>query len=240
MTTRMDAPETTETTPVDREAELLGQIEALQQELTRSQRLASIGVLSSSITHEFNNVLTTVINYAQMGLRRDDPATREKAFHRILTAGRRAAEMTTGLLALARGDSPEQKPADLTLLTRQVLLLAEKDLQKHRISLHVDFAEGDDAPWAAVQAASIQQVILNLVLNAEQSMEPGGSLLVRTAVVDQETVEVSVRDTGCGIPAEDLRTIFEPFHSTKTADTHGDSRGGTGLGLAISKQLAEL
>ena len=244
----MDAQPGTDAAPIapapiatDREAALLAQIAALQAELARSQRLASIGVLSSSITHEFNNVLTTVINYAQMGLRRDDPATKEKAFTRILTAGRKAAEMTTGLLALARGDRPEMLPADLTVLTRQVLVLTEKELQSHRISLHVDFAEADDAPWAAVQAAQIQQVVLNLVLNARQAMEPGGSLLVSTAAAaddaGERTAEIAVRDTGCGIPAERLRTIFEPFHTTKTADA--DARGGTGLGLATCRQIVE-
>ena len=225
----------------DRETDLLRQIATLRDELDRSRRLASIGALSSSITHEFNNVLTTVINYAQMGLRRDDPAVREKAFNRILTAGRRAADITTGMLALARGDSPEMQPTDLSKLTRQVLVLVEKDLETHRISLHVDFAgEGDDAAFASVHAAQIQQIVLNLILNARQAMEPGGSLLVTTAIddaADPAMCEIAVRDTGCGIEPDRLPHIFDPFHTTKTSD--GDGCGGTGLGLATCREIIE-
>ena len=233
MATETTDPALSEST-FDREQDLLRQIEGLRRELDRSQRMASVGAVSSSITHEFNNVLTTVINYAQMGLRRDDAAVKEKAFQRILTAGRRAAEMTTGLLALARGDSPEKHPADLTQLVKQVLVLTEKDLQKHRISLHVDLAE--PSPWVAVQAAQIQQVVLNLVLNARQAMQPGGSLLVQTGT--EETMAlVAVRDTGCGIDPESLRTIFEPLYTTKTADA--DGCGGTGLGLSTCRQIVE-
>ena len=222
-----------------REQLLLEEIAALRSELDRSRRLASVGALSSSITHEFNNVLTTVINYSQMGLRRDDPAVREKSFQRILAAGRRAAELTTGMLALARGDSPEKKPTDLSQLTRQVLVLIEKDLQNHRISLHVDFAGAEDpaaAPIASVHAAQVQQVVLNLVLNARQAMEPGGSLLV-TTTIDGETAEIAVRDTGCGIEPERLPHIFEAFHTTKAADDQGS--GGTGLGLSTCREIIE-
>ena len=246
-----------ETATTDREAELLAQIAGLQAELERSQRMAALGVLSSSITHEFNNVLTTVINYAQLGLRKkDDDAARERAFSKILAAGRRAAEITTGMLALARGDRLERHPADLSLLARQVLVLVEKDLQKHRIALHVDWA--DPSPWASVHAAQLQQVVLNLVLNARQAMEPGGSLLVQTAWEPDDagqathqddgnqddgnqesrgTAVLAIRDTGCGIEPERLPTIFEPFASTKTADA--DGQGGTGLGLATCRKIVE-
>ena len=223
---------------------LAAENESLRAELEQTRRMASIGSLASSITHEFNNVLTTVINYSQMGLRREDNAVREKAFTRILAAGRRAAEITTGMLALARGDSPEMRPTDLSKLTRQVLVLVEKDLEKHRISLHVDWAgDGDEAAFAAVHAAQMQQIVLNLVLNARQAMGPGGSLLVTTAVVDGGRggeagfAEIAVRDTGCGIEPDRLPHIFEPFHTTKTADA--DGCGGTGLGLATCREIIE-
>ena len=223
---------------------LTAENESLRTELEQTRRMASIGALASSITHEFNNVLTTVINYSQMGLRREDHAVREKAFTRILAAGRRAAEITTGMLALARGDSPEMRPTDLSKLTRQVLVLVEKDLEKHRISLHVDWAgDGDDAAFASVHAAQMQQIVLNLVLNARQAMGPGGSLLVTTAVVDAGQTsdagfaEIAVRDTGCGIEPDRLPHIFDPFHTTKTADA--DGCGGTGLGLATCREIIE-
>ncbi len=84
-------------------AELRDALSHLRTELMQAQKLTSVGVLASSITHEFNNILTTVINYAKMGLRHKESATRDKAFDRILAAGQRAAKITTGMLSYARG-----------------------------------------------------------------------------------------------------------------------------------------
>ena len=217
------------------EAELLEQIEMLRAELMAAQKLSSIGMLTSSITHEFNNILMTVINYARMGLRKDDNATREKAFQKILAAGQRASSITTGMLALARGDSGQRESTSSARLVSEVLVLCEKDLSKHHTEVHVAL---DDDPMVVVSASQIQQVLLNLIVNARQAMGERGTLLLQTATNSEAgTAEILVRDTGPGIPADKLQNIFDRFYSTKTRDE--DGRGGTGLGLALCKDIIE-
>jgi signal transduction histidine kinase len=216
-------------------ADLQQQIERLQQQLMQAQKLSSVGALASSITHEFNNVLTTIINYAKMGLRHKDAATRDKAFDKILSAGQRASKITTGMLAYARQQGDRREPADLAALVQDVLVLAEKDLQIHRIKLQTDFF---DQPWAVVNANQIQQVLLNLIVNARQAMNGGGRLFLSVRKnMDAGMAEIAVRDTGSGIPQEKLRQIFEPFYTTKKADEQG--QGGTGLGLALCREIIE-
>jgi len=197
--------------------------------------MSSVGALASSITHEFNNILTTVINYAKMGLRHKDNPTREKAFQKILNAGQRASKITTGMLSYARAQSDRREPADLSLLVQDVLVLVEKDLQRHRVSLETKL---NDRPFAAVNASQIQQVLLNLIINGRQAMPGGGrmQIAVRTNT-EAGMAEISVADTGSGIPSEKLRSIFDPFFSTKQADAQG--QGGTGLGLSLCRDIIE-
>lgn len=217
------------------EQELLIQIEQMQAELMAAQKMSSIGMLTSSITHEFNNILMTVINYARMGLRHEDNATREKAFQKILAAGQRASSITTGMLALARGDSGQREATSMARLTSEVLVLCEKELSKYHTDVRVVL---DDDPQAVVSASQVQQVLLNLIVNARQAMGERGTLLVQTRTnVESQTAEILVRDTGPGIPADKLKTIFERFYSTKTRDE--DGRGGTGLGLALCRDIIE-
>ena len=221
--------------PADREAELLAQIEAMHAELLSAQKMSSIGALTSSVTHEFNNVLTTVINYAKMGMRHDDPAKKQRSFEKILAAGQRAAAITTGMLALARGDGGRREATQLSRLVKDVLVLCEKDLMKHRVAVRL---ETDDDPSAVVSAAQIQQVLLNLVVNARQAIGERGTIQIVTRTVEPtHTAEVMVRDTGAGIEPEKLARIFEPFYSTKTRDE--DGRGGTGLGLSLCRDIVE-
>ena len=207
----------------------------LRQQLMQAQKMSSVGALASSITHEFNNILTTVINYAKMGLRHKDNATREKAFNKILSAGQRAAKITTGMLSYARTNTSRQEPADLVHLVKDILVLVEKDLQMNRVKLQADFHAH---PFANVNSSQIQQVLLNLIVNARQAMDGGGRMFI-TVKENQETgmAEIAVRDTGGGIPTEKLRKIFDPFFSTKQADERG--QGGTGLGLSLCRDIIE-
>ncbi len=215
--------------------ELLKQVEDLRRQLMQAQKMSSVGALASSITHEFNNILTTIINYAKMGLRKKDNATRNKAFEKILNAGQRAAKITCGMLSYARNQSDRREPTDLVGLVQDVLVLVEKDLQIHRVNLQTDFF---GRPHAAVNASQIQQVLLNLIVNARQAMEGGGRMFITVESNEKEgKAEISVRDTGSGIPAEKLRKIFDPFFTTKKADEQG--QGGTGLGLALCRDIIE-
>jgi len=215
--------------------ELEKQLADLRRQMMHLEKMSTVGVLASSITHEFNNILTTVINYAKMGLRHEDDATRKKAFDKILTAGQRAAKITTGMLSYARHRDDRQETHSLQSLIDDVLVLVEKDLQKHRITLTKNV---QDDVFARVNPNQIQQVLLNLVINARQAMEPGGSLTIEVTADDTNTwALVSVSDTGAGIPGDQLPKIFDEFYSTKSADESG--QGGSGLGLALCKSIIE-
>ena len=111
------------------------QIEILKERLARAQRLTALGELVSTTTHEFNNVLMTIINYAKLGLRHKDNATREKAFEKILIAGNRAAKITNTVLGMARNRSTGQEPTDLTRLVEDTLVLLEREMNKYRITV---------------------------------------------------------------------------------------------------------
>jgi len=216
-------------------AELRAEVQSLRQQLGQAQKMSTVGALASSITHEFNNILMTVINYAKMGVRHKDAATRDKAFEKILAAGHRASKITTGMLSYARQQSDRREPMSLIVLVEDLLVLVEKDLQRHRVRLETNF---QGQPWAAVNSGQVQQVLLNLVVNARQAMPSGGTL---TVTVRENTeagqAELSVKDSGCGISADKLRQIFEPYFTTKTPDEQG--QGGTGLGLSLAKDVME-
>lgn len=211
------------------------QLKQTQAQLIQAQKLSSVGELASSITHEFNNILMTVINYAKMGLRHNDEPTREKAFNKILTAGQRASKITTGMLSYARGGGDRKDPMDLVQLVEDVLVLVEKNLQMHRVKWQTDYF---DHPFANVNASQVQQVLMNLIINARQAMDGGGLLTIAVRSNEKDGMgEISVKDTGSGIPPEKLKKIFDPFFTTKIADDQG--QGGTGIGLALCKDVIE-
>ena len=207
----------------------------LEEQLRQAQKMSTIGAIAASTTHEFNNILTTVINYAKMGLRKMDDETREKAFTKILAAGQRAAKITTGMLSYARNSGDRHEPIDLAELVTDLMLLVEKDLQKHRVGLDTQY---EDGVFAAINTSQVQQVLLNLVINARQAMDDGGQLTITVGRhADDEMAEIMVSDTGSGMSPETLQQIFEPFFSTKDADTQG--QGGTGLGLSLCREIIE-
>src|SRR5579871_4031848 len=108
----------------------------LRQQLLQAQRLSSVGALASSVAHEFNNILTTIINYARLGMRAEnDPAARTQAFEKILKGGQHAATIVNSMLGFARNHSTQPQLTDLARLADEVLLLAGKDLSKHRIQV---------------------------------------------------------------------------------------------------------
>jgi signal transduction histidine kinase len=212
------------------------QIEALRRQVAELQRVSSLGVLAGGICHELNNALTPILSYAKLGLRNPDPLFRERAFSKILEGAERASGITGGVLGLARPQTDRRDPADLVRLTEEVLMLTNKDLQKHRVQ--VEF-KSVGRPHARVNPAQIQQVLLNLVINARQAMSDGGTLRVFVATDPTGRFsEVSISDTGVGIAPSDLRRIFEPFFTTKTGpDSSG--QGGTGLGLSVCREIIE-
>lgn len=212
------------------------EVEALRRQLVAIQRVSSLGVLAGGICHELNNALTPILNYAKLGMRNPDPEYRVRAFQKILDAAQRASAITGGVLGLARPRADRLEPADLVRLSEEVLLLVNKDLSKNRVLL--DFA-AEGRPHSRVIPSQIQQVLMNLVINARQAMPKGGTVRVRVGLDPTGRVaEVSVADNGVGIAPADLRRIFEPFFTTKTGpDSSG--LGGTGLGLAVCRDIVE-
>ncbi len=207
----------------------------LRQQLLQAQRLSSVGELASSVAHEFNNILTTIINYAKMGMKAGDTAATTQSFERILRGGQRAATIVHGMLGFARNKALAREATDLSKLVDDVLLLTEKDLSKHRIQVEKKFIS---RPVVQAVSGQIEQILLNLVINARQAMPQGGRLKLQVSESDSgDTAEVSISDTGVGIAPEHLRQIFEPFFTTKKPDDMG--RGGTGLGLSVCRQIIE-
>jgi signal transduction histidine kinase len=212
------------------------QIELLKRQLAEAQKLTALGELISTTTHEFNNVLTSVINYAKMGLRHTDQPTRDRCFDKILAAGLRAAKITNGVLSMARNRSTSFEPTDLAKLADDTLLLMEREMRKYRIAIEKDIRP---IPEAMVCGNQIQQVLLNLLINARQAMPDGGRIHIRLAP-DPATgmIDLVVRDTGSGIAPDKLRRIFDPFFTTKSGpDATG--KGGTGLGLSACRDIIE-
>jgi signal transduction histidine kinase len=212
------------------------QIEILRRHVVDLQRISSLGVLAGGICHELNNILTPILNYAKLGLRNPDPAFRQRAFEKILEASLRASAMTSGVLGMSRPQTDRRDPADLVKLVEDVLLLTTKDLQKHRVRLEF---RPVGRPHARVNPAQIQQVLLNLIINARQAMPDGGTLRIGVALDPSgRSAEISVADSGQGIAPESLRRIFEPFFTTKAGPDAG-GQGGTGLGLPVCRQIVE-
>jgi signal transduction histidine kinase len=214
----------------------LSETDHLRQQLMQAQRMSSVGALASSVAHEFNNILTTIINYAKMALRpQKDEASRVQAIEKILKGSQRAATIINSMLGFARNTASHREMTDLVELVEEVLILAEKDLSKHRIQLEKKYVGNPQAP---VIPAQIEQVLLNLIINARQAMPRGGRLVIE-AVNNSRTqmAEIRVTDSGVGIPPDRLRLIFEPFYTTKEPDENG--HGGTGLGLSVCRQIID-
>ena len=211
------------------------EMESLRQQLLQAQRLSSVGELASSVAHEFNNILTTIINYSKIGMRGQSPAAQQQSFEKILKGGQRAATIINTMLGFARNNESHREPTDIAALVDEVLLLTSKDLSKHRIHVEKRY---HGRPMAEVAPGQIEQIFVNLVINARQSMHEGGRLRIEVRENEaRDTVEVKIADSGIGIPPENLRQIFEPFFTTKQPDEQG--RGGTGLGLSVCRQIIE-
>ena len=212
------------------------QVEILTEQLHHAQKLTSLGELVSTTTHEFNNVLMTIMNYAKMGLRCRDDATRDKALTKILGASERASRMTNSILGVARNRSEGFELTDLTQLIDDALLLLEREMNKYRITVEKQVRP---VPPASVNANQIQQVLLNLLINARQAMSCGGRLFVKLDHDPQrQLILLIVRDNGSGIPPDRLPRIFDPFFSTKDGPDE-TGKGGTGLGLASCRNIIE-
>ena len=217
--------------------QLQEEITALKKRLDQSQRMTALGELVSTTTHEFNNVLMTIINYAKMGMRHDDKETRDKAFAKINKAGMRASKITNSVLGMARNRSEHFEMTDIAQIIDESMVLLEREMQKYRIS--VDMQIDENVPEVSAIGNQIQQVLMNLLINARQAMSEGGQLVIKLQKNEQNsTVDLSVRDYGPGISQDKLRRIFDAYYTTKDGPDE-TGKGGTGVGLATCKNIIE-
>ena len=210
--------------------------ERLRHRMRQMSAMATLGELTGTATHEFNNVLMTVINYAKLGIRNTDASSRDKALTKILDASTRAAKITNTILAQARNRSESFESVDLVKLVEDTLVLLGREMQKYRIAVETQFS----APSVPVHAIGNQlsRVLINLLINARQAIDSCGTVTVIVAAHDDGTVDLSVRDSGCGIAADVLPRIFESQFTTKDGPD-AEGRGGTGLGLAACREIIE-
>src|SRR4051812_14799100 len=229
-------------------------IDLLQQNLAQQNKLATLGMVTAVIAHEFNNILTPMVAYTKFALSaKADDALREKALTKAMTGAERLANISQSLLGFSRGD--ESSSAEVLTAVKETLVCLSRDLSKDGISLTLDVPEG---LRVAMNGGYLQQVLMNLIVNARSAMLGGGGggagkgggvkrLTVRaTLLTGGKMAAITVADSGPGIPAEVLPRIFDPFFSTKRGAeappanvakeaeptaTETVPRGGTGLGL---------
>jgi signal transduction histidine kinase len=218
------------------EHSLLEQVQLLKEQLAQAQKQTALGDLVSTTTHEFNNVLMTIINYAKLGLRHPEGETAVKSFEKILSAANRAARITNGILGFARNRSASFEPTDMVKVIDDTLLLLEREMTKYRVQVERKIGT---APPALANTNQIQQILLNVLINARQAMPHGGRLYVSLSHdAPTDFIDLTVRDTGTGMTPETMRRIFEPYFTTKSGpDDSG--KGGSGLGLSMCKDIVE-
>ena len=199
----------------------------LEEQLQISEKMASIGLLAAGVAHEVNTPLTGISSFTQMLLEGADPADpRTVLLEKIERQTFRAAKIVNGLLNLSRqGKDNEPVNVDLNTIITDVFALLEHQFEVGRIKIRRELA-GAPVPVVGIEH-QLQQVFLNLFLNARDAMPSGGWLLVSTRLEDERVV-AEIADTGPGIPAEHLARIYDPFFTTKTVGR------GTGIGLSIS------
>ncbi len=218
-------------------AQLQAELASLREQLAHARRMAVVGELTSTTTHEFNNLLMTILNYAKLGQRHKDEPSRDKSFTRILDAANRASKISASILSLARNRNGQMEATDLRAIVEDTLLLLEREFRKYRIALEVVLDDG--LPPVNALGNELQRVLINLLVNARQATPEGGSVRVGLQL-DPKTRDLilSIRDTGTGIAPEILPRIFEPFFSTKKGpDASG--KGGTGVGLSACKEVID-
>jgi len=203
----------------------------MQTKLAQTERLAAVGELAAGVAHEVNNPINTIINCAQLIRDGDDPQQNGQI---IIEEGERIAEIVRDLLQFARDDRDRPQPTSLNEVVQRTLRLIGENFKRHGVVLHLEIP--DELPAVKARPQQIQQVLLNLLINAKDALVHGGQdrrEVTVSAAIDGNGACLVVKDNGPGIPEHLGMRIFEPFVTTKRA------RGGTGLGLSISKSIVE-
>jgi signal transduction histidine kinase len=207
--------------------------EALRRQLRHAQSLATVGTVTGMIVHEFNNILTPIINYAHLAASGDAEMV-NKAITRAAEGGQRAVDICKALLGLLHEDAAEPVRLPLAELVQQSLLATGRNLAKDGITLTVRVA---DDLCVTARPSELKQVLVNLLLNARAAVRTkgmGGSVTI-TGSREAGGVRISVEDSGIGIAPELMELIWEPLFTTKTGQD-GQERG-SGLGLPLCREI---
>jgi two-component system NtrC family sensor kinase len=203
----------------------------MEEQLRRSEKLASLGTLSAGVAHEINNPLTGILLFASImkSDKRLDP-TLLPDMERIISETQRCAGIVKDLLEFSRESLPEIEVTALEAILDEVVTFFHKQPDFSNIIIRKDY--GGDLPQISVDPNQIRQVFMNLVINAGHAMPYGGILEISTfRSVDGKYICAAIKDSGDGISEENLARIFDPFFTTKSE--------GTGLGLSISYGIIE-
>ena len=208
----------------------------LKMQIGQLQALANIGTTTCMIAHEINNLLTPLPNYATLALENpDDKLLASKALEKTRKNSQRASKIMESILAIANRQASHKESVELLALVDEVFDCLCRDFAKDRITVKLQIPE-DLKVWAV--PVEIQQVLMNLILNARDAMLPAGGTLTIKAQQISDTVEIEVCDSGCGIDPGDLENIFEAFFTTK-GDKKDSQTSGSGLGLAFCKKILD-
>ncbi|MDE2491474.1 MAG: hypothetical protein KGM24_11530 [Elusimicrobia bacterium] len=214
---------------LDEERELArGERLRTRETLSHLDRLATLGTLSASVAHELNGPLAAILGFAEVE-GAADPDEAPRTLERVATNAKRCRDIVQNMLGFARRRGAAREPADLNALVRRCVDLKRFDWQGSGLSLDTDYDE--TLPAIPCSGSEIQQIVFNLLTNAEQALNAngGGRIRVRTVRADA-AARVEVEDDGPGIPPDVLKRLGEPFYTTKPA--------GTGLGISICKKIA--
>lgn len=199
----------------------------MQRQLIAQDRLASIGQMVAGVAHEINNPLTSVIGFSDLLLERDLPSDVKDDLKIVNDEAHRTSKIVKGLLTFARKQPEKKEPVDINAQVKIIIELSNHRHKTNNIQVNTHFAE--DLPQITANASQLQQVFLNIVMNAEQAMLEAHSKGVITVTTEQsgDIVKVYLADNGPGISPENMRKLFTPFFTTKPVGK------GTGLGLSI-------
>ena len=213
------------------------QNETLKMQVSQLQALANVGTATCMIAHEINNLLTPIANYATLAMNNpDDKSLTEKTLQKTARNCQRASKIVESLVAVVNSEKLEKKETRLIKLVEEVFECLCRDFAKDGITLNIQIPE-ELMVWAV--PAEIQQVLMNLILNARDAMLGGGGVLTIKTEEDADTVTIELTDTGCGIEKDNLEKIFEPFFSTKADKKSQLEKTGFGLGLAFCKKVVD-
>lgn len=210
---------------------------ALQSQTAQLQARANIGTVSYMIAHEINNLLTPISSYARLALKNpDDKVLSQKVLKKAVLNCERASKIMESMLALANGEAQEKKDIKLITLVEGIFTCLCRDFTKDGITVKIRIPKDLTIRAVPVQ---IQQVLMNLVLNARDAMLTRSGVLAIRAMEKTDVVQIEVSDTGYGIEPANLKNIFESFFTTKADAKSPSKRSGAGLGLAFCKKVID-